>query len=269
MTGVYTAAAPSTAAPTSVTVAGTSYKLATSSAAYALSDMGVFSIGDTVTLLLGQNGEAVGVLSANAINATLYGIVVGTGTQSYTDSTGLTSTVNMVSVACTDGSTYQYPTKSNSFAVGNLIQVSLSGGETSITRLSDKSLSGKVNAAATSIGPYAFADGIQILETTKNGAYAIVHPSRLAGLTLSNDSIRYYVLDGKGRIRVIILNDVTGDLYDYGIITDVKETEGNMSTFGSYQYIVDGKTASYSASKVFGVKTGPAQFEFSGSMLSE
>ncbi len=48
---------------TSVTVAGTSYKLATSSAAYALSDMGVFSIGDTVTLLLGQNGEAVGVLS--------------------------------------------------------------------------------------------------------------------------------------------------------------------------------------------------------------
>jgi hypothetical protein len=104
----------------------------------------------------------------------------------------------------------------------------------SITRLSDKSLSGKVNAAATSIGPYAFADGIKSWKPRKR-SYAIVHPSRLAGLTLSNDSIRYYVLDGKGRIRVIILNDVTGDLYDYGIITDVKETEGNMSTFGSYQ----------------------------------
>jgi hypothetical protein len=150
---VYTAAAPSTAAPSSVTVAGTSYNLATSSAAYALSDMGAFTIGDTVTLLLGQNGEAVGVMSASDINTTRYGVVVSTGTQKYTDSAGAVHSSNSVSVACTDGSKYQYSVNSSSFNTGNLVQIGYSGGTTSVSRLGSKTLSGKVNSAATSSVP--------------------------------------------------------------------------------------------------------------------
>lgn len=66
VTGVYTAASPNTAAPTTVTIAGNSYTISTSTAAYALSNIGSFGIGDTVTLLLGKNGDVVGVVSANS-----------------------------------------------------------------------------------------------------------------------------------------------------------------------------------------------------------
>ena len=61
VTGVYTAATPSAAQPTGVTVAGVNYSVASSSAAYALSDMGEYHPGDVVTLLLGMNGDVVGV----------------------------------------------------------------------------------------------------------------------------------------------------------------------------------------------------------------
>lgn len=53
ITGTYEAASPSVTSPTSVTVAGKSYTIETTSAAYALSDLGGYQIGDSVTLLLG------------------------------------------------------------------------------------------------------------------------------------------------------------------------------------------------------------------------
>ena len=56
ITGTYEAASPSVTNPTSVTVAGKSYTIETTSAAYALSDLGGYQIGDSVTLLLGRSG---------------------------------------------------------------------------------------------------------------------------------------------------------------------------------------------------------------------
>ena len=70
VSGVYTAASPSTAAPTSVTVAGNTYSITSSLASYALSDMGSFGIGDSVTLLLGMNGDVVGIVSADDMYTT-------------------------------------------------------------------------------------------------------------------------------------------------------------------------------------------------------
>lgn len=63
VSGAYTAASPSTAAPSAVTVGGKSYTLSTSDAAYALSTVGTYKIGDRVTLLLGMDGDIVAVLS--------------------------------------------------------------------------------------------------------------------------------------------------------------------------------------------------------------
>ncbi|HZW49102.1 MAG TPA: S-layer homology domain-containing protein, partial [Bacillota bacterium] len=61
--GLYTAASPNTVSPTKVTVAGNSYSLGSATATYKLSAMGEFVLGDTVTLLLGMNGEVVDVRS--------------------------------------------------------------------------------------------------------------------------------------------------------------------------------------------------------------
>ena len=263
VSGVYTAATPSTSAPSSVTVAGKTYNVSSSSASYALSDLGSFSIGDTVTLLLGMNGEVVGVAYSNDISSTKYGFVISTNTKTYTGSTGTSYSSNVITVACTDGGSYEYEC-SPGYKKGNLVQISVSGGKTVVTSLGELSLSGTVNSTATSLGSYAFSDNVEIMDSTFNGSYLKVYPSRLAGLALSSANVRYYVLDASGKISHLILNDATGDMYKYGILTSSSETNDSMNVSSSYNYIIDGTHGSYvSNSFAFGVSTEPVQMEFS------
>jgi hypothetical protein len=262
--GVYTAASPSAAAPSTVTVGGNSYTISTSAAGYALSTVGTYKIGDTVTLLLGMEGDVVAVASADELNITKYGFVTDTGTTTYTDSTGNKYTKDTVSVACTDGSTYQYEYDNSAFSTGTLVKVSISGGKLTIAGLSTKTLSGTVNAAATALGSYAFADDVQIIDATANGSFTTIYPERLAGLSLTSGSVRYYVLNDAGEIAILILSNVTGDAYDYGILTGIN-TSGASAT---YQYVVNGTSGSGgSGSIAYIASEGPVQIELVGSSV--
>ena len=57
-----------------------------------------------------------------------------------------------------------------------------------------------------------------------------VRPSRLSGVTLSDLDVRYYTVNDAGQIDRLILNDVTGDLWYYGVLDDVKNVAANYST---------------------------------------
>lgn len=65
VTGTYQSASPSTSSPTSVTVAGNTYEIETSDAAFELSTLGGLNIGDIVTLLLGRDGKVAAALPAD------------------------------------------------------------------------------------------------------------------------------------------------------------------------------------------------------------
>ena len=70
-----------------------------------------------------------------------------------------------------------------------------------------------------------------------------VYPSRLAGVSLSSSAVRYYSLNGAGEIDRMILEDVTGDMYRYGILTELTSTPaGEFSTYYTYEFQVDGVT---------------------------
>lgn len=268
--GTYTAASPSASAPSAVTVGGKSYTVSTSDAAYALSTVGTYKIGDTVTLLLGMDGGVVAAVSPDALDIVKYGIVTGTGTQTYSDQYGSSYSAETVTVACTDGTSNTYQYANSAFSAGSFVRVTIAGGSVAIVSPGTVSLSGTVNSAATTLGSYAFADDIQIMDTTANGTYLITYPARLAGLTLSGDQVRYYVLNDSGKISRLILNDVTGDGYKYGILTKVVNNYSTTSLdmSGSYSYVIGGTSGSYSsANLLFGVTTGPALFEFSGSSI--
>mgnify|MGYP000105436721 CR=1 FL=1 len=86
VTGTYQSASPNVSNPTSVVVAGNTYTIETASAAYDLSDLGPFQVGDTVTLLLGRSGGVAAVLSPenSSVSGSLYGVVTGLGTATYT-----------------------------------------------------------------------------------------------------------------------------------------------------------------------------------------
>lgn len=245
VTGVYQAVTPSASSPSAVTVAGNTYTIETSDAKYALSNLGPYQTGDTVTLLLGRDGGVAAVASSAQVSGTLYGVVSGTADSSYTDQNGNRYTAKTVSLTATDGSSYAYPVSTSaSWKAGDLVQVTLSDGEAKVSRLSASSLSGKVNAAGTKLGNNALADDVEILDMNGKGEACKVSPSRLAGVNLSSSAVKYVRKNAAGEIDRLILNDVTGDLYTYGVLTEVNEAtipDGGLGTMmGIYQYDISG-----------------------------
>ena len=54
------------------------------------------------------------------------------------------------------------------------------------------------------------------------GVRSRVRPSRLSGVTLSENDVRYYTTNAAGEIDRVILNDVTGDLWEYAALDSVR-----------------------------------------------
>lgn len=219
--GRVTAVSPSASAPTSVTVAGTEYKISSSSAAYALSSLSGGGVGQVVTLLLGMNDEVVSVLTGSEADEVFYG-VVQSASRSLTTTNGA-DVLQSVSVACTDGTTRTVNVdKKLNYVAGTLVQISVDENGESVEAIDSKSTSGAVSADASTLGGYKLASGVQILDTTAEGVAGAVSPSRLSGVTLSASDVRYYTTNSNGEIDRLILNDVTGDLWTYAALDDVK-----------------------------------------------
>lgn len=258
ITGPIQAITPASA-PTSVTVSGKSYTIETSSAAYALSDLGSFEVGDSVTLLLGRDGKvAAAVAPGESSGGSVCGLVVSNVPQQYTDKNGNDYTAASVTILATDGNTYTYSTDRTSVRTGTLVQAVASGDGVEIKNLSSASLSGKVNADGTKLGGRSFAADVEILDTY--GDHGVrVYPERLAGMEITESMVRYYLLDGSGNITRLILKDATGDMHTYGVITSVSEinSAASMTTAGTYVYDTAGTTQTISGSTVYNVKTGP------------
>lgn len=258
-TGPIQAIGPSGAAPSSVTVAGRTYSIETSSAAYALSDLGQYHLGDTVTLLLGRSGGVAAVADVSASAGERVGVVTASERSSYPDGSGGAYSTQTVTLLATDGQTYQYQTQ-GSYKTGSLVRatVAAQGGQVTLWGLNSASLSGKVNKDGTMLDKYAFAQEAEILDISE-GRGAVLYPSRLAGLSLDHSDIKYYSLNPQGEIETLILNDVTGDAYQYGIITRFEETGEGMNRFCSYQYDVGGVSYTLSGSTRFQAVGGPVR----------
>lgn len=219
--GRVTAVAPSASAPTSVTVAGTEYTIADASAAYTLSSLSGGGVGQVVTLLLGMNNEVVQVLTGQQADAAFYG-VVQTSTRNLVESNGA-DVRQAVSVLCTDGVTRTVNVdKQLNYPAGWLVEITVDAEGEHIQALDLKSIAGTISADGTSLGSYSFANDIEILDTTSEGVAGTIRPSRLSGVTLSESDIRYYTLNENGEIDRLILDDVTGDLWEYATLDDVK-----------------------------------------------
>ena len=269
VTGTYTAASPSQVSPTSVTVAGGTYTLGTAAAVQKMSTMGSFTYGDQVTLLLGMDGTVADVISAVESEQVVYGVVTGTGSESYPTGGGQVSASRTVSVACTDGVVRQYSVSSGSYDPGDLVSVSYSGSQSGVRRLSGQSTSGTVNRDGTKLGNMTLADNVEILDTDGSGNYCVVYPQRLAGTTLRSGDVRYYATNEDGEITHLILEDATGDLGTYALLTEVSESSAMENMYGTYQWIANGTQGQATVQrKNFGAKTGGARILYEDGAVS-
>ena len=225
--GRITAVSPSASAPTSVTVAGTSYTLGSSAVASQVSSLNGGGVGEVVTLLLGMNNEAAGIVTGEEADSVFYG-VVQTATRSLVEENGA-DVLQKVSVMCTDGIARTVNVdKSLNFPQGWLVEIKVTPEGESVEHIDDRRVNGTINTNATALGAAALADDVEILDTTSEGVAGTVRPSRLSGTKLNMLNVRYYTLNDNGEIDRLILNDVTGDLWKYGVLDDIRNIAANL-----------------------------------------
>lgn len=261
--GTVEAITPSLASPTAVVVAGVTYPLETFQAQYAFSDLGQFRKGDSVLLLLGRTGGVAAVQSLDTrSDLRQVGVVSALGSATYTDDTDNAYARRTVTFTATDGRSYTYPyawKDADDLPLGSLVEVTVTDGQAKVARLSRRSITGVVSQDAAQKGGVALSPEVEILDTYGETVCATVAPARLAGVRLSGDMVRYVDTDENGAVTALILDNVTGDLHRYGILTDLEVVNSSMLTQsvltfdlgGSQQVIpVNGKT--------FPVREGPA-----------
>lgn len=265
VSGTLTAVSPSSAAPTSVTVAGTEYALGTSTAVYKCSSQGEFSQGNLVTLLLGMNGEVVDVISLSSsstgVSTVYYGTVLSSqkGASSSSTSSSDTASIQITTqVACSDGIVRTFYTDTGTYSVGRLVSVTVDSSGTTIKSMQSKSLSGKISSDGSSFAGYDFASDVEILDTDGEGGYARIYPSRLAGETLTSSDVIYYTLNSAGEMDRLILSEATGDTLNYVYVSLAETSSGDMSVSGSYAYYQDGARYTLSGSVIYPAKIGGA-----------
>ena len=235
--GRITAVSPSASAPTAVTVAGSTYQLGSSAAAAKISSLYGGGVGEVVTLLLGMDNEVADVVTGEEADSVFYG-VVQSASRSLVEDNGA-DVLQKVSVMCTDGITRTVNVdKSLNYPSGWLVEIRVSPEGENVAAISSKAVSGTINENATMLGDYRLADDVQILDTTSEGVAGTVRPSRLAGTTLNALNVRYYTLNEQGEIDRLILNDVTGDLWSYGVLDDIKNVAVNYSELQTLAKII-------------------------------
>ena len=122
-------------------MAGNSYELGTSSAVYQFSSQGSFSAGDTVTLLLGMNGEVVSAVTALESSGVYYGVVTSSEQTAATSSTTASDTTSVqvvTTVACTDGVERTFYHDGSAQRTGRVVSVSTGQDGTTIKSLRER-----------------------------------------------------------------------------------------------------------------------------------
>ena len=226
--GRITEVSPSASAPTSITVAGTSYTLGSTAIASQVSSLNGGGVGQIVTLLLGMNNVAAGIVTGEEADEVFYG-VVQSASRNLIDEDNSADVLQTVKVMCTDGIARTVNVdKSLNYPAGWMVRIDVTPEGENVTAIENRTISGTVSADATMLGDHKLADDVQILDTTTEGVAGTVRPSRLSGTKLNMLNVRYYTLNDNGEIDRLILNDVTGDLWKYGVLDDIRNIAANL-----------------------------------------
>ena len=297
VSGVFKAALPSRLSPASLNISGMDYALSPT-AALKLASSNV-EYGETLILLLGPDGKAADFLRQSELAFDVIGFATAADKFVGKDADGKEYNGYTVTLISVDGSVLTYETKRNySNLVGKLVRMSFSNGESSLFLRAATALRGKIDATNLLLGDMKLAADICIMEVYNNGAYDITYLNRLDGINISEGKVLYYTRNSAGAISAMFISGVTGDLLQYGIITDFSEdknmtssnnarnesedssdgTSGNtngtktetgeLRLSGTYSYIINGKNASSSVSgAILHAQKGPAAFVLKGNQL--
>ncbi len=276
VTGVYQDAAPSKDIPSSVTVSGTTYAVESIDAFRKLSSGGGFSFGDTITLLLGRDGHVADVVGGAAMAEETVGFVTDVGTKSFVNAHGESYSASYITLAFPSGRVQTYETKTEQESLLNhVVSLRFSEGKAIAASVKSDAPYGTFSLDAYTLGTAALSPDVQILEVYTPSLYTAssvgtVFPRRLDGVELSASDFLYAARDAKNRICALIIDDVTGDLHQYGIVTRANSVSVGMHLSGSYTFLTNGNESTIATSgKTFSVGAHtPCKITYSGNQVN-
>lgn len=208
LTGLYENAYPNSNAPSTVTVMGAEFSVLPS----AIPDLAQFKVGDRMTLLLTTTGQVAGAVSTDVAKSNAVGVAKVTAGGEGSDGTA--------EITLLDGLiTLKGSTTGSEKLNGYLVTVS-SGrrGYLTLSRVNGKGASGILNLTTNRVGTKALSEGARFFEQVGNGELVEIERSDITVDTVPANKITYVGYDWAGRVDKLVLDDVTGDRYDYGMI---------------------------------------------------
>lgn len=204
LTGVYEDASPSPAAPVTIKVLGNKdFKVLPS----ARSDLAAFKIGDKLTLLLTTENQVAGVVSADTVKGDAVGVasVDDKGNATVKLLQGGLEVKGQVSAGAASRYDDQLVSVTNS-ATGRL----------SLTVVSGSSSKGSLDVAARKLGDREVSENVAVYDRVTGGKAVEIKYGDLTAATIPQSKIAFVSYDSAGRVKYLVLDDATGDTYEYG-----------------------------------------------------
>ena len=226
LSGLYENAYPNAAAPSTVTVMGAELTVLPSAQA----DLAAFKVGDKVTLLLTTTGQVAGAVSPDVAKSNAVGVATVDGTK---------ATIELLDGILTLEGQTTYSGAAAAKLNGCLVTVSSYKRDyLTLSKVNGKGASTALNLTTNRMGTKELSAGARFFEQVGNGRLVEIDRSDITITSIPANKITYVGYDWAGRVDKLVLNDVTGDCYDYGMIyyraAGYEESKDDGSE-GSYQ----------------------------------
>ena len=226
LSGLYENAYPNAAAPSTVTVMGAKLTVLPSAQA----DLAAFKVGDKVTLLLTTTGQVAGAVSPDVAKSNAVGVAEVKGTM---------ATIKLLDGILTLEGKTTYSEAAAAKLNGCLVTVSSYKRDyLTLSKVNGKGASTALNLTTNRMGTKELSAGARFFEQVSNGRLVEIDRSDITITSIPANKITYVGYDWAGRVDKLVLNDVTGDCYDYGMIyyraAGYEESKDDGSE-GSYQ----------------------------------
>lgn len=206
VSGRYSEGGPTVSYPQEVKVYGNSFRISDSAAAF-FKDM---KLKDYITLLFDADGNVAAAYPRSTVSADMQGIVTAID-----ESKATVTLTNGVTLRNMDIDKLDKPTA----LMGRLVSVSTNGDNAVLTRrtLSGKT-SGEWSLSDGKLGTKSVSSRVNVYEEVLSGApLSRIALSDIPLAKVPSSDIRYTVTDSAGTITTVILGDVTGDSWLYGM----------------------------------------------------
>lgn len=221
LSGFIQAASPSLDGAQTITVSGCTLPVLEA----AWDSLGRLALGDWVTLLLTDDKQVAFATPDRSLARDMVGVLSTDGTHATLCSSGLSVTHKKLT-ADTD-------------LRGHLVRVSVSEDEIYCHAYSD-TVTGTLDLTARTLGKYPLAPGLEVYDCAQDSwLYSLEGQQGVPSTdfdelfwtnTLPSGDIKYSRLNSAGQVDLLVLDDVTGNCYQYGKLRRYTGTNGILLT---------------------------------------